>query len=107
VDRGYRVIVARNGREALMLAPEHLPAMILMDIQMPGMDGLHAIRHLKESTELTHIPIIALTALAIPGDRERCLATGAVAYLSKPVSLRRLYTIIQTHLGTIDMRTGV
>jgi CheY-like chemotaxis protein len=65
-----------------------------MDIQMPGMDGLEAIRHLRADATLNHIPIIALTALAMPGDRERCLAAGANEYLSKPVKLKNLAQLI-------------
>ena len=95
--RGYRVIVARNGAEAVERANAERPDLILMDIQMPGVHGLEAIRRIRvqaEQSEAT-VPIIALTALAMPGDRERCLAAGANEYLSKPVSLRKLLQAIQ------------
>ena len=92
---GYDVVVARNGGETLLRAQEATPALILMDIQMPGMDGLEAIRHIRAHTDLRGIPIIALTALAMPGDRERCLAAGADDYLTKPVNLRALLAAIQ------------
>jgi CheY-like chemotaxis protein len=95
--RGYRVIMARDGQEALEQAAAR-PAIILMDIQMPRMDGLEAIRHIRANTDLAAIPIIALTALAMPGDRERCLAVGASDYISKPVSLKMLVETIQAHL---------
>ena len=88
--KGYRVLVARQGVEAIAQAQAHQPALILMDVQMPGMDGLEAIRRLRMDDALKSTPIIALTALAMPGDRERCLAAGADDYLSKPVQLRAL-----------------
>jgi len=95
----YHIVVARNGQEAIDRAQEERPDLILMDIQMPGMDGLEATRHLRADSSLTTVPIIAVTALAMPGDRERCLAAGANEYLSKPVNLRRLVQIIETQLN--------
>jgi len=89
-DHGYTVLLARNGREALAKAEEKPPDIFLMDIQMPEMDGLEAIQRLRADSRFTSTPIIALTALAMPGDRERCLAAGANEYLSKPVSLKIL-----------------
>ena len=96
--KGYSVTVARNGNEAIARATEELPDIILMDIQMPQMDGLQAIRHLRNSKQLATIPIIALTALAMPGDREQILAVGANDYLSKPVRLRTLLQTIEHRL---------
>ncbi|MBN1887032.1 MAG: response regulator [Thermoflexales bacterium] len=118
--KGYRVILARNGNEAVQLAEENRPDVIVMDIQMPGMDGLEAIRRICALPPLypPHKrgggkgrplaategrigggpPIIALTALAMPGDRERCLAAGANEYMSKPVSLKRLVATIENCL---------
>jgi CheY-like chemotaxis protein len=91
---GHEVVVAHNGREALALAHETRPHVILMDIQMPEMDGLEATRRLRARPETAVTPVIALTALAMPGDRERCLAAGATAYLTKPVSLKGLAELI-------------
>ncbi|NJP06275.1 MAG: PAS domain S-box protein [Chloroflexaceae bacterium] len=96
--QGYQLVVARNGLEAVMFADEQHPDLILMDIQMPRIDGLEAIRRIRNNNHLVHVPIIALTALAMKGDRERCLAAGASAYLSKPVRLRELTQLITTLL---------
>ena len=92
---GYEIVVAHDGFEALEMAETVLPDLILMDIQMPVLDGLQAIERLRANPHFISTPIIALTALAMPGDRERCLATGADEYLSKPVSLRHLLKKIQ------------
>jgi CheY-like chemotaxis protein len=96
--KGYQVVLARNGAEALSRADDAKPALILMDIQMPDMDGLEAIQRIRADTALSQVPIIALTALAMPGDRERCLAAGADEYLTKPVSLKGLVRAIEAHL---------
>jgi CheY-like chemotaxis protein len=81
--KGYRVSAASTGREVLERVQEERPAVILMDIQMPDMDGLATIQQLQADPVLHTIPIIALTALAMPGDRERCLNAGARAYLAE------------------------
>lgn len=88
--KGYRLINAQNGKEAIALAQSELPHLILMDIQMPEMDGFEAIAHIRQIPALKTVPIIALTALVMAGDRERCLAAGANEYMSKPVKLREL-----------------
>ncbi|BAY98944.1 two-component hybrid sensor and regulator [Tolypothrix tenuis PCC 7101] len=88
--KGFRLLVAGNGEEAIAIAKTQHPDIILMDIQMPGVDGLEAIARIRQDSQLFHIPIIALTALAMPGDRERCLAAGANNYLAKPVKLQYL-----------------
>jgi CheY-like chemotaxis protein len=87
---GYTLIIATNGMEALVKAEECAPELILMDIQMPVMDGMEAIRRLRMDSRFDSTPIIALTALAMAGDRDRCLQAGANEYMSKPVSPRRL-----------------
>lgn len=93
--KGYRLKLARNGSQTIQMAQEETPGVILMDIQMPVMDGLEAIRQLRAKGRFAGVPIIALTALAMPGDPERCLAAGANAYLSKPVSLKGLVELIE------------
>jgi PAS domain S-box-containing protein len=97
-SHGYEVLVARNGREAVEMARAERPALILMDIQMPVLDGLEAIRRIRRS-EARDIPIIALTALAMRADRVRCLEAGADDYLSKPVRLAELRKTIEERLN--------
>jgi CheY-like chemotaxis protein len=99
--KGYQVSIARNGLEAIARAREIHPDIILMDIQMPELDGLETTRRIRAEASLAHIPIIALTALAMPGDRERCLAAGANDYLCKPVSLQELLKVIETQLQEV------
>lgn len=96
--RGYQVTTAKNGFSAIEKAVILQPDLILMDIQMPKMDGLAAIRRIRTDLSLVDIaqtPIIALTALAMPSDRQRCLDAGANAYLAKPIELKSLTTLIQ------------
>ena len=93
--KGYRLLLSKNGREAVNLAQSEAPDLILMDIQMPEMDGLEAMQQIRRDPNLVDVPIIALTALAMNGDRERCLTAGANDYLSKPVKLKQLATVIQ------------
>ncbi|MBN8655602.1 MAG: response regulator, partial [Anaerolineae bacterium] len=92
--KGYEMIYAKNGQEALEKAKETSPDLILMDIQMPIMDGLVATRRLRADSRFATVPIIALTALAMTGDRERCLEAGATEYVSKPANLKKLSELI-------------
>ncbi len=96
--QGYRLVVAENGKEAIAIARADKPDLILMDIQMPGINGLEAIRQIRTNPELAQTPIIALTALAMPGDEERCITAGANSYLAKPVKLKRLGEVIKEFL---------
>ncbi len=98
--KGYCFIVAKDGQTAIDLVKTHHPDLVLMDIQMPGMDGLEAIKQIRLEPKLRKIPIIALTALAMKGDRDRCLAAGANEYITKPVKLQQLETQIQQFLNT-------
>ena len=96
---GYLVIVAENGIEALEQTKEEKPDVILMDIQMPEMDGLEAITRLREDTEMSTIPIIALTALAMPGDRQRCLEAGAEYFFDKAAEFEQVAQVIKQLAG--------
>ncbi len=98
--KGYEILLAKNGRDAIDLAKTHQPHLILMDIQMPEMDGIEATKQIRSNPALMNIPIIALTGLAMAGDREKCLAAGANLYLTKPVKLKQLSTRIQELLSS-------
>jgi len=98
-SKGYELVLARNGESAIAQARRHRPDLVLMDIQMPKVDGLEAIRRLRCDPVIAHSPVIALTALAMPGDAEQCLQAGANEYLSKPVRLKQLQQAIQRQLG--------
>ncbi|NTU80671.1 MAG: GAF domain-containing protein [Chloroflexales bacterium] len=102
--RGYTLVIARNGAEAVAQAEELRPALILMDIQMPILDGLEATRRIR-AAGMRDIPIIVVTALAMQGDRERCLAAGANEYLAKPLSIRTLLTLIASQLQRAALET--
>ena len=104
--RGFRVSVASNGIEALELAALIRPALILMDVQMPQLDGLEATRRLKQNPQLRDTPVIILTALAMEGDRERCLASGADDYLGKPIRMAELFERIDHWLQERDQASG-
>jgi CheY-like chemotaxis protein len=95
---GYQVLSARDALSGLELAKRVHPDVLLIDIQLPGMDGLEATRRLRSDPEFRTLPIIALTALAMPGDRERCLAAGATDYVTKPISLKKLAKLIEDYL---------
>ncbi|MBD2189397.1 response regulator [Pseudanabaena mucicola] len=92
---GYRLLIANNGQESIALTKSENPDLILMDIQMPSMDGIEAIQKIRQIPSLVNVPIIALTALAMADDRDRCLAAGASEYIPKPVKLKALAQTIQ------------
>ncbi|MCI0632578.1 MAG: response regulator [Actinobacteria bacterium] len=85
--KGYETLEATTGEQAIELATGHAPHLVLMDIQLSGMDGLEALRRLREDDRTAAIPVIALTAQAMAGDRERFLEAGFDGYLSKPVNV--------------------
>ncbi|MBK1732565.1 response regulator [Thiococcus pfennigii] len=89
--KGCEVVTAGSGETAIAEARERFPDVILMDVQMPGMDGLETTRRLRRDRDLRRTPIVALTALAMPGDREQCLEAGMDDYLTKPIGLKELH----------------
>ena len=97
---GYETVRTRNGLEALDLARQHRPDLILMDIQLPEVSGLEVTKRLKDDQELRRIPVVAVTAFAMKGDEERILAGGCEAYLSKPISVGKFIETVRRFLGT-------
>jgi CheY-like chemotaxis protein len=97
--RGYQVIIAVDGQAGVALARSHAPDLILMDMSLPMLDGWEATRQLKAAVETRAIPIIALTAHAMSGDREQALEAGCDDYDSKPVEFARLLGKIQVLLN--------
>ena len=103
--KGYRLIIARDGHQAVEMAQTDGLGLILMDVQMPVMDGLEAMRCIRSKPGSAHMPIIALTALAMDYDHDRCMAAGADRYVSKPVTLRQLVVVIEELLSAMASRS--
>jgi len=97
----YEVIIAGDGEEGVAKATSERPDLILMDLSLPVMDGWTATRHIKANPELSHIKIIALTAHAMVGDREKSLAAGCDDYISKPIDLRELASKLALYLDPV------
>jgi two-component system, cell cycle response regulator DivK len=96
---GYRTLEATCGDEALALATEHLPDLVLMDIQLPDIDGVDALGRLRADARTAGLPVLALTAQAMQGDRERFLEAGFDGYVSKPVNVVELIAIVKRYCG--------
>ena len=96
---GYLVLEARSAEDALVLARAERPQLVLMDIQLPGMDGLAALRELRAAAETRTTPVVAVTAFAMTDDRERLLAAGFDGYLEKPVNVRELPFHIRSYIA--------
>ncbi len=97
--RGHQILIARDGEEGFDMAQRERPALIIMDLNLPIMDGWESARRLKSAPETQHIPIIALSAHAMSGDRDRALAAGCDDYDTKPVEFPRLLQKIQAALS--------
>lgn len=96
--KGYRVRQAARGEDALTQIQQQRPALVLMDMQMPGMDGYAVVRELRRWPELADLPVIAVTASSMPGDREQTLAAGCTDYVAKPISPRDLLQLVEHYL---------
>ncbi len=96
---GYRTVKTRDGRQALPLAREHKPDLIVMDIQLPEISGLEITDRLKKDEALKSIPVVAVTAFAMRGDEQKIMAAGCDAYLSKPISVTTFLETIRKFIG--------
>src|SRR3546814_4884915 len=96
---GYRPLKTRDGIQALSIAREHLPDLILMDIQLPEVSGLEVTKWLKEDDNLRRIPVIAVTAFAMKGDEEKIRQGGCEDYIAKPITVSRFLETVQKHLA--------
>ena len=96
--RGYTTLEAETGEAGVMLARERQPALILMDVQLPGMDGRAATKALKADPSTQQIPVIAMTAFAMKGDKESLLADGFDGYMSKPINIKEVPQLIERYL---------
>jgi two-component system cell cycle response regulator DivK len=94
---GYRTLEATTGAAAVALAAEHAPDLVLMDIQLPDIDGVEALGRLRADGRTASVPVVALTAQAMDGDRERFLAAGFDGYLSKPVNIADLMAAVKRY----------
>ena len=106
LSRGYAVLEAVDGIAGFRMAQEHHPNLILLDIQLPGLNGLDLIQRLKEDAELQSIPVIAVTACAMKGDEEACLRGGFNAYISKPISVSHFLETVEGFLKLRDNVSG-
>ncbi len=96
---GYRVAGARNGEEGIALASQERPALILLDIQLPGMDGYAVAKRLRQDAGLAAVPIIAVTSYAMVGDREKALEAGCTGYIEKPIDPGTFVAEVERYLA--------
>jgi len=97
--KGYRVVEAVNGEEAVTIAKKEKPDLILMDVQLPKMDGYEATRQIKSDPEMESIPVLAVTSYALSEDREKAMAAGCEDYVAKPFRPRELVAKVEKLLG--------
>lgn len=100
--KGYEVVLAIDGEEGIAKAQSELPALILMDLSLPGIDGWEATRRLKATARTRSIPVIALTAHVLTSDRDKALAAGCDDFDTKPIEMQRLLNKIETLLGRVS-----
>ncbi|HYY46422.1 MAG TPA: response regulator [Candidatus Angelobacter sp.] len=106
-SRGFRSDLARNGKEALTMAAKLQPGLILMDLSLPEMNGWEATRALKADPALSQIPVVAITAHAMVGDRETAIAAGCTECLTKPYELEELIALVERYVGPAEPQAKV
>ena len=98
----YQIIEALDAETGIRLARKHLPFLILMDIQLPGMDGLAATQIIKSNPKLKNIPVVALTGFAMQGDEEKALASGCDGYITKPIDVQHVLKTIDEYYQKVN-----
>ncbi|MGQ9907844.1 MAG: response regulator [Candidatus Flexifilum sp.] len=106
IGAGYEVVEATCGTEALATIEADCPTLVLMDVNLPDIDGLEVTRRLRQDERYAHLPIIALTANAMHGDRERCLAAGCSGYIPKPITKLELLNTVSHHLKLVETHSA-
>lgn len=106
VRNGFRVTWAKDGYQALELAAKSTPAAVILDIQLPRMDGYQVARRLKEQPGLSRVPIIAVTSYAMPGDREKAIKAGADGYIEKPIDPETFVSQIKKYIESMKIKGG-
>ena len=102
--RGYEVIECEDGTPSLELARQHKPALVLMDIQLPTMDGITALARLRADPETSAIPVVAVTASVTPGERERVVAAGFNGYVAKPIDVSTFGDMVDKHVAGTEAK---
>jgi len=105
-NNGYEVVQARDGREGIEAAGRVTPILILLDIQLPGMNGYEVAQALRTNPALSEVPIVAVTSYAMVGDRERALAAGCSGYIEKPINPETFMADVERHLSRSMQREG-
>lgn len=101
---GFRIVQSRNGTDGIEAAVRERPALIVLDINLPGADGYAVARALRGTRETANIPIVAVTSYAMPGDRERILAAGYTGYIEKPIDPGSFVAQVRSYLASADLR---
>jgi CheY-like chemotaxis protein len=102
----FEVFEAANGLQALHMLPKTEPDLVLLDIQMPVLDGMSAIKQLRQKAQYANLPVLALTAYAMVGDRDRVMAAGFSGYVPKPIDRKTLLAEINLHLAKVEVGDG-
>ncbi len=96
-SRGFKVVEAEDGEKGLEMVRSMMPPLVLLDITLPGIDGIEVVKNVKSDQSIRHIPVIAVTASAMRGDKERFLEAGCNDYLSKPIQVSELIEMVEKH----------
>ena len=99
--RGFDTIVVRDAQHAIDIARQHRPALMLVDLRLPGVSGWELVRMLKADPDLASIPVVAVSVMVMPADRERALEAGCLDFIQKPFDVRQLYDLVGRFIGSV------